>query len=215
MSKINRREQNILIVGGTLIFIMLFLNYFLQPQWDKYNNDKASLAGLSSKAEMLKAEKEKKLKEKLETVEELKGQVRSLRSQLPVSEETAGFLGFLVSAADAAEVNLAQLNVDGIKENKEVKGTSALPVNIKVEGSYLQVRAFTEKLENLKRLNHITSMRISRDEDTGVIEGDFSLKVYSWAKGDQSLNDPLTIPRSPKPGKNDPYNSVSTFTRGN
>lgn len=213
-AKLGQREQNILIAGGTFAFIMLFFIYFLFPKWDQYNASQINLSNLKNRIETLKVERAKKLREKPESVEELKNQIRALRRQLPVTRETAGLFNFLITAANDAQVNLYQVNVGELKENNAVKGTKILPVNLKVNGSYSQLKNFTINLENLTRLNHITNVKFIREADASVTI-DLSMEVYSWAAGDPSLNDSVVIPVSSLPGKPDPFNSVSSIVYSN
>lgn len=237
MTKVSRREQNVLIAGGTLVFILLFVIYLLQPKWEKNESDQAALIELQNKIDTLKVERANKLKEKPETVESLKNQIRSLRSQLPVTKETAGFMNFIITAADTAGLNLMDISAgdqskepsngnssdgnskqssrDDSKNKRDykgestfVRGTTILPVTVRVLGSYKQVRDFTMSLESLKRLNHIKSIIFARDELSGILMCEIALDVYSWEKGDPALNDPNTIPKSKLPGKIDPYDSV-------
>lgn len=203
LANLSRREQNILTIGSGVIIVMLFFIYFLQPEWEKYSSDKTNLASLLAKVEMLKADKVKQSHQKTESIASLKSQIRSYRRNLPVTRETAGLVFLLDSAAKETGANLIEIQTGDFSENKNIKGTKILPVNLRVTGDYRQVRDFIIKLEDLTRLNHITGASVK--VANGIIEGDISTQIYSWGSGDPSLNDTLSIPKSPVMGKPDPY----------
>lgn len=203
LATLSRREQNILIIGSAVIIVLLFILYFLQPEWEKYNNEKADLVSLVAKRDTLKAVKMKEQKTKPESIVSLKNQIKALRGNLPVTRETAGLVYLLDSAAKETGANIVEITTGDITQNKNIKGTIILPVNLRITGTYEQIRNFVIKLENLKRLNHISEINVKTSEN--CLEGDISMEVYSWALGETSLNDTLSIPKSPVMGKPDPF----------
>lgn len=110
--KLTRREQNLLITGGTVIFIILFFVLVLQPKWDLYRGNQAKAADLLKKIDVLKADRAKRLAAKTESVETLKSQIRGFRSQLPVYMDTASFVNFLIAAADTSKANLVEVSIN-------------------------------------------------------------------------------------------------------
>lgn len=54
----------------------------------------------------------------------------------------------------------------------------ALPINFKVSGTYPKLQAFTSQIESLNRYTNVTTLAISRPDNSGNPEYSFSLNAY-------------------------------------
>ena len=160
--------KKLIILAVVAVMIgLLFWQIYYSPLVEDLNNVKAAHAQLLTKLREVEQQK-KTYDEDLQRREELKIASVKQRQMLPVTTEMASFLNNINSVAELTGLEI--LSVKPLEASPE-KYYSRIPVQLNLEGSFLQLGKFFYQVGKLDRIINIENITLDNPKisDNGVI----------------------------------------------
>lgn len=174
------REKNIIVLGITVAIIALLATYLFDPYWEKYNTLKSDFQTKTVKLADLQKEAGQESANKKQ-IEEARKKLREIKGRLPDHPANAELLFYINRAAAESAVTLEIVVMNGSRDKKSApaikeKGMSSLPVEITVSGPYPKIRIFTQKIQELKRVNRLSSVELTNN--VSKVSGKLVLQAF-------------------------------------
>lgn len=200
--ELSAREKNLLVILFGLVLPAVLYVLVISPKWDEVQIKKQELA--SAQAQLQELEQLSASDTLSKDVANLKGQITALQTGLPKEPATADFVQHLwqVSNQTGTELQDVDFAIATEGENLGIKNLGAVTAQVKVEGTYAQIRKFMDELETLPRINIINSFDIK--EDKGLV-GIIQLTGYSYPLTIPDIHVKSVIPPTDKVGKTSPF----------
>ncbi len=160
--------KKLIILAVVAVMIgLLFWQIYYSPLVEDLNNVKAAHAQLLTKLREVEQQK-KTYDEDLQRREELKIASVKQRQMLPVTTEMASFLNNINSVAELTGLEI--LSVKPLEASPE-KYYSRIPVQLNLEGSFLQLGKFFYQVGKLDRIINIENITLDNPKisDNGVV----------------------------------------------
>ncbi len=178
---INRYKIFCFFLGG-LGFVLLCYNYVLIPQYLRINELTATRNELIQKNTNIQ-DFAKKNPDTSKYLAEIKRKNVLADALLPNKADIASFLIQLESTAAASGLQMCE-----IKPGQSISkaGYLEVPVEVIIKGSFGQLLAFLQKLDNVARFNSVSNVSIRSHQ--GVLDSKLTIVIYSYGepKGAQS-----------------------------
>lgn len=213
-----KRERNLIYFALIIGFVAVYYQYYLSPKLlilgkinDEISHKKVELSSVS----MLNP---KKLDDSLLKIN---NNLKELNQEIPDNKDIESFVINLDTIIAVTGVKLNDLNFESTdlnqnqasqnqsnQDKKTVKNYVEIPVNINVSGKYIEISSFVDKIQNLKRLNSIQALDISRDKASNQLILNMKLFIYSIRdKG----TDNVQLVQSK--GKSDPFKPLIEISK--
>jgi type IV pilus assembly protein PilO len=176
--------QKLLMFGILVVVIFLgfwFLDY--SPMLTEQQNKESQLGKLLDRKEELKNLKESQAKV-LDKVQELRAQILLAEDKLPSSAQLPQLLKHIHDKAKTAGLEIKNFQR---KSEKSEKYYYEIPVEMELEGTYMELANFLQFVSNMNRIVNIRNLSLGRKKDSrGKLEISALATTYRYKEGQQT-----------------------------
>lgn len=169
LSKVSQ-SQRLAIYACSFVFILvLYLFLMLFPSQENMERIERKIQEHTAKLEETKS--------KVETLDDLQGEIAELKvlleesmEQLPKGEDIADLLKQISDNGRSSGLEIRKFERKKENINSEYDLVAEVPIELSVQGSFHRIAMFFDQISQMNRIVHVKNIEISIEEEDGATE---------------------------------------------